>query len=612
MIGITGLRGFLGRRSIGLHLGVLTLLTVLAVLAWWRVWVTGHPTSTITCACGDPSQELWLFAWIPYAMSHGINPLFTSLLEAGQGGVNLMWDGNSLLASLLLAPVTVVFGPIASFNVAAIVGPVLSGWCFFLAVRRITRFVPGQVASAVLYGFSPFLIYNSPYGHLQLTWLFFPPLLFLLLYELCLVPSRRPAVIGCWLGALVVVQFLSGTEVLVISAIGVVIGGAIAVALAPRAAWALRRRIGIAAAWTAGISVCLLAYPAWFAADGPRHIVGSPWPSLNLPSRGVAASTILTVGPAFHHGNIVSEAYGYYGAAGPPLLFLGFGLLTFLFVSAIVWYRDRLAWIMVGMGGITTLLSLGTVFITVGIGNQLPSTGRWWLVWHLFGHLPIFRDLEPSRFAILAGFAAATLLAISADRWWQLGTSRSAGRLTRRINVWFATRRAAWGAVITLAMGCVLWTVAEAYTLPYVVHREAEPTWFTKDAPHLSAGTRVLVLPTDFRTVTNVMSWQAEEGLPFALEGGYAIIPGENSPLFYSMAPQGAAAVLDALTSGHREPLSRTAEVRGALKRWGVRVVIMNDTVADPDHIMAFVTTVLGQAPRRVDGLWVWTLATKG
>src|ERR1700691_2755584 len=82
------LREKLDSRSTGLHLGVLALLLLLAVLAWWRVWVTGHPTSTITCACGDPSQELWLFAWFPYALSHGINPLFTHLLEAGQGGGN--------------------------------------------------------------------------------------------------------------------------------------------------------------------------------------------------------------------------------------------------------------------------------------------------------------------------------------------------------------------------------------------------------------------------------------------------------------------------------------------------------------------------------------------
>lgn len=574
---------------------MLALLLLLAVLAWWRVWITGHPTSSITCACGDPSQELWLFAWIPYALSHGINPLFTHLLEAGQGGVNMMWDANNPLASLVLSPVTVLFGPIASFNVAALVAPVLSGWCFFVAVRRVTRFVPGQIAGAVLYGFSPFVIWNGGYGHINLTWLFFPPLVFLLLHDLFLVPTRRPEVIGRWLGVLVVVQFFSGTEVLVLTIIGVAIAGAIAVAIAPQAAWALRRRIGAAAGWAAGISVCLLAYPAWYTARGPRHIVGSPWPSLDLVSHGVAASTLFLADSSLSQASAVTRRFGYFGAQGPSLLFVGFALLLFLGVSAIVWHRDYLAWVMVGLGSAATLLSL-----------TFPG------IWRLFGHVPVFEDIEPSRFAILAGFAAAVLLAISADLWWQRATRPSTQETAGRSHPWLTSSSAVWGAVITLALGCVLWTVAGAYVLPYVVHSDAEPAWFTRDAPHLAAGTRVLVLPTDFQTVTNVMSWQAEANFPFALEGGYAIAPGADSHFQYSMPPVGAAGILDHLSSGKREPLSLAPTVRSALKRWGVGVAVMNERVADPEDMKAFFTQVVGQAPRSVGGLWVWTAKASG
>lgn len=611
MIGNTKM-GSLRGRSIGLHLGVLAGLASLAVLAWWRVWVTGHPTSTITCACGDPSHELWLLAWVPYALSHGTNPLFTHLLEAGQGGMNVMWDPDNMLASLLLSPVTVLFGPIASFNVAALIGPVLSGWCFFFAIRRITCFVPGQVAGALLYGFSPFMIWNDPYGNINITWLFFPPLVFLLLYQLCLVPSRRPAVIGRWLGGAVVVQFFCGTEVLTITAIGVVIGGAIAAALAPSAAWALRRRIGVATTWTVGIAVCVLAYPAWFALFGPRHIVGVPAPSLNLQNHGVAPSTILTVSPQLLHPSWINAAYGYYGAAGPSFLYLGFGLVTFLAISAIVWYRDRLAWVMIGLGGVATLFSLGSVIVPAGIVNDAVPTGRWWLVWRLFIHVPVLEDITPSKFAILAWLAVAVLLAISADRWWQFGTKGTRGRSARHGGSWFASRPAVWGSVITLTLGTVLWTVAGAYTLPFVVHQNVMPVWFTKDASHLPVGTRVLVLPTGFVTITQVMSWQAETGLPFALEGGYAVVPDSNSPPYSSLAPpDAAAAILDGLTSGKREPLSLTAEVRSALDRWGVGVIIMNEKSADSDNIKPFITTVLGQAPQPVGGLWVWIVPGK-
>ncbi|HUB41020.1 MAG TPA: hypothetical protein VMA72_19410, partial [Streptosporangiaceae bacterium] len=32
------------------------------VAMWWQVW-SGHPSSTMTCACGDPSSFVWFLAW---------------------------------------------------------------------------------------------------------------------------------------------------------------------------------------------------------------------------------------------------------------------------------------------------------------------------------------------------------------------------------------------------------------------------------------------------------------------------------------------------------------------------------------------------------------------
>jgi len=595
------------QRTLAVHLGVILLLVGLALLAWWRVWVTGHPTSTITCDCGDPSQELWLFAWIPYAIGHGTNPLFTGLLETGQGGVNIMWDANNLLAAFALAPVTTIFGPVASFNVAAIIAPVLSGWCFFLAAGRISRFVPGQIAGAVLYAFSPFIVWNSAFGHANLTWLFCPPLFFILARDLWVQSWRRPATIGRWTGILIVVQFLASTEVLVITAIGVVIGCVLVVAGSPRKAWALRTRVGTAAGWAAAISLPLLAYPVWYTFAGPRHISGRPWSTFNLQTQVIQASSILR-STGFHQSTPVDHLFGYYGAL-PPTFFVGGALLAFLAVSVFVWRRDPLAWLMVGLCAVTILFSLGSNTVVVTPVSISESGGHWWMPWRLFAALPILRDLEPNRFVIVAGFAVAMLVTISADRWWNTSPTAFSARFIkwRRYSAWLPAT--IWGTTIVLVLAGVLWSVADVYDLPFVVHRVNEPTWFARDAPGLSPHTRVLVLPTTFRLITAVMSWQAESALPYSLEGGYAVTPRPPRLASYSLAPIGAAKVLDQLSSGVLQSPSEVAEVKAALRTWAVGVIALEGDIPEASSLRAFIDAVVGTPPRQVGTWWIWRLS---
>ena len=47
-----------------------------AVVLWWHVW-SGHPSSTLTCACGDPAQEVWFMAWPAWAIAHLHNLFFS-------------------------------------------------------------------------------------------------------------------------------------------------------------------------------------------------------------------------------------------------------------------------------------------------------------------------------------------------------------------------------------------------------------------------------------------------------------------------------------------------------------------------------------------------------
>src|SRR5580698_4075075 len=105
------------RNVVALHGAVIVVLLVLSVATWWRVWGTGHPTSTITCQCGDVSEALGFLAWTPWALVHGHNPFLSNAIYAGQGGANMLVNATWMAGGVLFAPITWIFGPIAAFNV---------------------------------------------------------------------------------------------------------------------------------------------------------------------------------------------------------------------------------------------------------------------------------------------------------------------------------------------------------------------------------------------------------------------------------------------------------------------------------------------------------------
>jgi hypothetical protein len=126
----------------------------LALAALWPGLFTGH--DTIVGNAGDPSLSIWALQWMPFALGHHLNPLFTDYLHY-PGGVNLMWNSSILFPSLVLAPITLLAGPIVAYNVLTVVSMSLSGWVAFLAVRRYTRRFLSAAVGGLLYEFSPFM-----------------------------------------------------------------------------------------------------------------------------------------------------------------------------------------------------------------------------------------------------------------------------------------------------------------------------------------------------------------------------------------------------------------------------------------------------------------------
>ncbi len=520
----------------------------------------------------------------------------------------MLVNTSSIAFALLLAPVTWIWGPIASFNVAVTVAPVLSGWCMFLALRKVTTFVPGQVIAAALYGFSPSIVASEPIGHFFLLWAFYPPLVFLCLHDLFVTRRRRPAVNGAALGLLTVLQFFTGTELLAMS---IVVGAAAVLCcalVAPRRARELRREVATGFASAAVVAGILLAYPLWFTFAGPRRVVGLAWPG--TPGFGGAASGIVSAGPGVNHSAALLQLSGYYGPAGPPVTFLGIGVLLFIALGAILWARNRLGIVMLVIAVAAWSLSLGPYLVP-----RSASTDRIWLPFHAIWHIPPFGQIIPVRFSALAVFAAAMLLAISADCLWIFARTVTDRRRSMHLLSLPRSRprnTVILGTLLTAATAATIVPIGVSYSLPFTLHRSPVPQWFKDAARHLKPGTTVLTYPYPSSGLSQAMAWEAEDDLRFRIVSGYAIVPGANGRSSSAVSPfKGTEVVLDDLSLGLGSQLPQANRntvtmVRSTLVRRSVDVVVVTPVGRDPIYAVGFFTAVLGRLPRYEDGAWVW------
>ncbi|MGH9079116.1 MAG: hypothetical protein ACRDYE_03355, partial [Acidimicrobiales bacterium] len=586
------------RRALGISAAAYLLL---AVLLWWHVW-SSHPTSVTTCGCGDSSLFTWFLAWPAYAMAHGLDPLYSTALFH-PAGVNLLANTAEVGMGVVLAPVTWVFGPVATLNVALTLSPALSALAMFVLLRRWVAWAPAAFVGGLAYGFSPFVLISLTDAHLMLAAAFVPPLLVAGLDEILIGQRHRAVVGGVTLGVLVAVQFFVGTEVLVITGIAAALGMVIVVAweaVVARPALMARARhatVGLAAA--AATSVALLAYPAWFALEGPARLAGRVW-GTRVTSYGAtnlvgyflpqAASA-----PLAH----LDARYGGYQAPTLSGQYVGLGVTAVLLLGLVLWRRDRRLWLFAAVGLASVLFSFGL---------RLHS----WTPWRLFAWLPLLENIIPSRFLIVTYLSVAVMLGIIVDH---VHTSVLGRRTQGPRRAGTKGRLAA--ALATLAVSAVALVPVLGYYaggLPLTTGPVVLPAWFAAVAPTLPEHQVVLVFPVPFTLLQSAMTWQAVDGMRFSMVGGGG--PG-SIPSRAGRERAGQAVIARFSISAGPQPVTPgdIGPVRQALDGWGATTVV----VPDPDHLPVYeqvhqvrstvllLTAATGQSPVRRAEAWVWT-----
>jgi len=554
----------------------------LSIVLWWHVWST-HPTGVTLCGCEDPSLSVWFLEWPAYALSHGDNPFYSTALFH-PAGINLLSNTGMLAIGVPLAPVTWLFGPVAAF------------------------------IGGLVFGFSTFVFANMAVAHLNLVALAPAPLVVACLDELLVRQRRRPLLPGVLLGLLVVVEFFVSTEILTMIVVCSVAGVVLLLAysalghrheMASRAPHAVR---GLGIATT--VAVVLLAYPTWFALDGPAHLSGLVWPDIKPGSGGIALSSLWHL--RFTEQASLRFFGGYEGPALPDSSYFGIGMLAVLVAGVIAWRRDRRLWLFGAMIVVTVVLSLGVQ--------------RYWTPWRVLAVIPIVQNLLPGTIIAMATFCTAIMVGVVVDRtyaWARSAARRVAATASPRLHrdhggsaATILARIVATVAALAVATAALLpIATAVAPNVPLTTEGVAVPRWFTEAAPHLRPGQVLLTFPPPI-TGGSAMTWQSVDGLRFSLATGAGPggIPRRAGKERAGQEIITAAASLFATFA----PATRrhVVAVRQALAGWEVTDVVVPDPAtlvppADRDGgtawALGFFTLAIGRPPRYDDGAWVWS-----
>jgi len=462
---------------------------VLALLFFGRGLIAGLSAVHFGHA-PDPSQMIWLLAWWPHALAHHENPFISPNVWA-PGGFNLTWAVGMPLASIAIAPLTAMLGPVAAYNLLCILCPVLAGWSAFALAHHLGTRWHAALLAGYLFGFSPYMMGALNAGHPYLLLAFPVPLLVLSAIKAYQGQIRRQtfAVIAA---LLIVAQFLFSTEV----AATMVAFAAVALLLA----WYLMdgaRRAAVAALVVpfvlANLGAALLLVPYlyyMFAYGVPHMAINSPATYSTDLLNFVLPTDTLAIGVIASLRAITSHFSGNVGEAGG---FIALPLIVIAVLYARTHWRDPAGRLLLLMLAIIAAAELGPRLHIAG----LTTFG---LPWKLVTHLPFLKNALPARFSMYASLAIALIAAL----WLTFDSPPAWLR-------WTLIASAAALSLPNLAPG--------AFTDPTIT-----PAFFADGTYRtwLTPNQTVIVLP--FGVSGDSMQWLAQTGMYFRMAGGSSAI----------------------------------------------------------------------------------------
>jgi len=436
----------------------------------------------------DPQIFIWCFQWWPHAIAHRLDAFHPRIIWAPEG-IDLAWVTSVPLLSVAAAPLTMRFGPVASFNLANLLMPALTGLSAFLLARRVVGWTWPAMLGGYLFGFSPYMIGHQAAGHLMLTAAFLVPVVVYLVLLRLEEKIRRPWFVLA-LAASFTCQFLISLEIFAT----IVMFGAAALIVARLTIPAISARIRDLAILTAialaASAVALSPYllRAVLASGLSSHPVWKTTPfGTDLLEMFIPTGTLTlgrlpplaAISSHYSHGVINNGAY-----LGLPLV-----IIVVLFLKS-RWNRPQ-----------TRFLAIVLAIVYVAsYGSRLHIAGHelFGMPWKLVSRMPLINSEFPVRFTLYIYLIVALITSLWIAEW--------------------RAHRAVKAAAVALI---VLFMLPNLHGSQWV-HELDTPEFFRLGSyrNHLAQGETILVLP--FGEMGSSMYWQAAMRMYFGIAEGWS------------------------------------------------------------------------------------------
>ena len=551
-------------------------------------WVlSGLIASPRTGYLSQGVQDQQAFEWYFGAAAHNLaslaNPLFSDL-QNFPDGVNLMANAAVLGLGIPLAPLTLLAGPSATFLVVELLGLALTASAWFWLFRRHLAVHPLAAAiGAGFVGFAPGMVSHAN-GHPNFVAQFLVPVI--VDRVLRLAQGRRPVRDGVVLGLLAAWQVLIGEEVLLLTAVGLVIGGLVYLAHGRVHLRRLLPGLGIAAA----VCLALVAVPLWWQFAGPQSY-GDIWhpPGGNdlaqlwgRATRSIGADPWASAALSMNR----TEESSFFGI---PLLLAAAAVVAVLRRRVLV---QALAAVVL----VSCWLSLGEEVVVNGTSTGIPGP------WAVLEALPVLGNVLPTRFALIAVPALGALLALGIEE-------------VRRVAARYAGSAGAGLAVGAVAALLVLLPVIPTPLL--VDQRAPMPTFFSDGTwrDWVDDDGSVLAAPAPWVADTRALEWQAEARWGFPVVAGYFVGPDSTTARGgqYGATPTALTQWMSDITeSGPMDAdADQVAQFRDDLRNRRVDAIVLPDARPEAPALLTSLSKVFGD-PVHTGGVYVWDVREVG
>ena len=533
--------------------------------------------------------------WIAHAVSNFENPFWTNLLNYPDG-VNLLNNTVPMFLGVVMTPVTLLFGSVASFNVLQTLAFATSAAAMYILVLRWVSWWPAAFVAGLLYGFSPFAA-ASGWGHLYMIFVPMIPLIILCLDQILIRQTGSAIRWGLLLALLVVAQFFTSLELLVLTA-ELSLVGVVLLALAHRDQIRIRAPYAFRALAVCTV-VCLfvLAYPIWFGLFGPQAVrIHAPaeffsadllGPFIPTSNQAIATEGLRDLGDRFTGQVIRYRGHGYQLSS---VSYVGLPLVILLAVTIVRMRRVGAVRLFAALGAVAFVMSLGPTLKVAARNTGVPMPGR------MLTYLPLLDATAPFRYALFVTIAVAVLLAIALDRLHAARGER------------FKNARARTGGAILVALVVLVPLIPR---FPYRMEHVDAPRFIRTGAfaTAIPRGSAVLGYPFPGPLTAQTMQWQARTGMHYRMVGGYQFVPDGKGGTTLSAGTSETQRMLARLyRDGTLPPLTRSVRmsVLRDLRSWRVSTILVAMREPGAADAVRLFTRVVREPPDRELDVALW------